>query len=197
MTRTAAREIAIQLGFGIAQSGAEPEEALENFFDKEYYATLAGEDELFSEYPGKKQEDYIRTVVLGVLERREELDARIEGHSKGWKLSRISRIAAAILRTAMFEVLYMDEVPDRAAINEAVELAKGYEEPETVAFINGILGSFIRAEKGGDPVSEEPAVEAAEDQDSSEVHEVQESTEASEDEVEAPEEADERPADGE
>lgn len=155
MTRTAAREIAIQLGFGIAQSGAAPEEALDDFFDKEYYATLAGEDQLFSEYPGKKQEEYIRAVVLGVISHRDELDRRIESHAKGWKLSRISRIAAAILRTAMFEVLYMDDVPDKAAINEAVELAKGYEEPETVAFINGILGSFVRAERGGAPDTSE------------------------------------------
>ena len=46
----------------------------------------------------------------------------------------------------MCEILYMDDVPNAAAINEAVELAKGYEEPETVAFINGVLGSFVRSE---------------------------------------------------
>ena len=75
-----------------------------------------------------------------------ELNHYIEKYAKGWKLGRISRIAAAILRCAMCEILYMDDIPNAAAVNEAVELAKGYEEPETVAFINGILGSFIRGD---------------------------------------------------
>jgi len=52
------------------------------------------------------------------------------------------------MKTAMFEVLYMPDIPDRAAINEAVELAKQYEPPETAGFINGVLGSFSRSEVG-------------------------------------------------
>jgi len=76
-----------------------------------------------------------------------ELDGYIDKYAVGWKFGRISRTAAAIMKTAMFEALYMPDVPDSAAINEAVELAKQYEPPETVSFINGVLGSFIRAEK--------------------------------------------------
>lgn len=148
MTRTVAREIAVQIGFSLADKPENAEEALDNFFDKEYYDTLADENELFAEYPTKKQREYMRTVVTGVAEHIRELDERIEKHAKGWKLSRISRIALVILRTAMFEVLFMDDIPDSVAINEAVELAKGYEEQETVSFINGILGSFMRAERG-------------------------------------------------
>ncbi len=82
--------------------------------------------------------------MTGVTKRRAEFDGYIEKYSKGWKLVRISKITASILRAAMYEILYMDDVPPAAAINEAVELAKGYEEPETVAFINGILGSFMK-----------------------------------------------------
>ena len=55
-------------------------------------------------------------------------------------------MASAIMRVAMFEILYMQDIPDKAAINEAVEIAKKYETPETVKFINGILGSFVRQE---------------------------------------------------
>ena len=55
-------------------------------------------------------------------------------------------MASAIMRVAMFEILYMEEIPNGAAINEAVEIAKKYETPETVKFINGILGSFVREE---------------------------------------------------
>ena len=68
------------------------------------------------------------------------------------------------MRCAMCEILYMDDVPNAAAINEAVQLAKGYEEPETVAFINGVLGSFVRGEvepeaEEEQATAEEPAAE--------------------------------------
>lgn len=154
MTRTVAREISVQLGFSLADDPNAVEEMLEGFFDREYYATLGAENELFAEYPGKKQLEYIKTIVRGTISRRDELDGFIEKYSKGWKLSRISRTALSILRTALFEVLYMDEVPDSVAINEAVELSKGYEEAETVPFINGILGSFMRGERGSEVLSE-------------------------------------------
>lgn len=149
MTRTAAREIALRLCFGVALNGQTPEEALEIFFDRDYYASLAEEDELYKVYPDETQEEYIRTVVMGTLEHREELDELIGKYARGWKLNRISKTAAAVLRIAMFEVLYMEDVPDSAAINEAVELAKGYEEKETVSFINGVLGSFVRELRPG------------------------------------------------
>ena len=55
----------------------------------------------------------------------------------------------AIMKVAMFEVMYMPDVPDAAAINEAVELAKRYDPPETVSFVNGVLGSFVRGEVSG------------------------------------------------
>ena len=162
MTRTVAREIAVMLGFALADAPERTDEVLESFFDKEYYESLGAEHTLFSEYPRKKHQAYIRTIVSGVAERREELDGYIEKYSRGWKLSRISRIAASLLRKAMCHVLYLDEVPDSVAINEAVELSKGYEEPETVSFINGILGSFMREERGSEPTAErEPEEEAA------------------------------------
>ena len=72
--------------------------------------------------------------------------AYIEKYARGWKTERISRTAGAILRCAMSEILWMPEVPNAAAINEAVELAKKYEDEDTVSFINGILGSFVRKE---------------------------------------------------
>jgi len=147
MTRTTAREIAVQLCFAMA---ANPELTPEEFFDREYYETLSEECALFGEYPDEAQLAYIRQLVLGVREHRGELDARIEQHSHGWRLSRISRTAASVLRCAIYEILYMPDVPDAAAINEAVELAKGYEEPETVAFINGILGGIVRSGTSGD-----------------------------------------------
>ena len=146
MTRTTARDLAVRLSFALS---ANNDAELDTFFDEEYFATLAGEDIRFAGYPDEKQMQYIRELVLGVRARCEELDAYIDKYAQGWKTTRISRIAVTVLQCAMYEILYMPDVPDAAAINEAVELAKDYEEPDTVAFINGILGSFIRAEVGG------------------------------------------------
>mgnify|MGYP001028736306 FL=1 len=64
----------------------------------------------------------------------------------GWAFARIPRMAASILRTAMYEVLYMQDIPNAAALNEAVEIAKKYEDDKTVSFLNGILGTFSRTE---------------------------------------------------
>ena len=76
-----------------------------------------------------------------------ELDAYIQKYAKNWKFERISRVCAAILRIAMYEILYLPEVPYKAAVNEAVNLAKLYEDSATASFVNGILASFIREEK--------------------------------------------------
>ena len=146
MTRTAAREIAILLGFSAAAGGESAEETLERFFEPEHYATLAQENPLFAETPDARQMDYIRTLVTLIAERRTELDGYIEQYARGWTVGRIDRTAVAILRCAMSEILWLPDVPDAAAINEAVELAKKYEPEDVVAFINGILGSFVRGE---------------------------------------------------
>ena len=121
-------------------------EILENFFEPEYYAKLAQETDVYAEYPDDAQKEYITRLCTGVYEHLAELDLYIEKYAKSWSISRISRIAVAIMRTAMYEILYMPDIPNAAAINEAVELAKKYEERQTVSFINGILGSFVKQE---------------------------------------------------
>lgn len=144
MTRTAARELAVRLCFAAQLSGDNAEETVASFFTPEYFQSLAEEDAVFSEYPDEQQMAYIRKIVDLVSEHTIELNQEIESYAKGWRVDRISKIAAVVLRCAMCEILYLEDVPASAAANEAVELAKRYEEPETAAFINGILGSFIR-----------------------------------------------------
>lgn len=144
MTRTTAREIAIQLGFAAAATGEEPHEILERFFDREHYESLKQEDELYAQLPDERQMEYISRLVTLIDEHREEIDNQIRTYSRGWKLERISKTALAVLRCALCEIMYMEDIPDSAAINEAVELAKGYDEPDTVAFVNGVLGGFMR-----------------------------------------------------
>lgn len=148
MNRSTAREIAIQLCFAGANGKLSADELLDSFFAEEHYASLAAEDELYSEYPDDKQMDYIRRLVELIDENRNEFDGFIERYSHGWKVDRISKTALAVLRCALCEIIYMDDIPDSAAINEAVELDKGYDEPDTVAFVNGVLGGFMRGEKG-------------------------------------------------
>lgn len=144
MTRTTAREIAIQLGFAAAATGEEPHELLDRFFEQEHYESLAQEDELYAQLPDDRQMEYITRLVTLIDEHRNEIDEQIRTYSKGWRLERISKTALAVLRCCLCEIMYMEDIPDSAAINEAVELAKGYDEPDTVAFVNGVLGGFMR-----------------------------------------------------
>ncbi len=146
MTRTSAREIAIQLCFAASANHLDPTELLDVFFSREHYDTLEEEQELFRDFPDEKQMDYIRRLLGFVTEKQEEIDGYIERYSHGWKPERISRTALAVLRCAISEILYMDDIPNAAAINEAVELDKNYDEPDTVSFVNGVLGGFMRGE---------------------------------------------------
>ena len=146
MTRTAAREIAVQICYASLLSGTPVDEVTDALFAPDYFATLSEENEIFHTKPNEKQLTYIRTLTTQTAAHLDELNETIEKYSHDWKVDRISRVAASILRCAIAEILYLDEVPVSVTINEAVELAKGYEEPETVSFINGILGSFVRAE---------------------------------------------------
>ena len=150
MTRTTAREIAVHLSFEAGVNGLSAQELLDTVFDPEYYATLAQEDELYSEYPDEKQMQYIREMTVGVHEHLPELDSYIEKYSKGWRVGRISRVAVAVMRICMYEILYMPDIPDAASVNEAVELTKKYEDKEVASFVNGILGSYIKGEKNVD-----------------------------------------------
>lgn len=146
MKRTAAREIAIQLGFAAVASGQDPAEAVAEFFEPEHYEAMGAEGELYAEKPSKKDLAFITESVTGVTERREELDGFIGKYARGWRPERISRSAAAVMRQAMYEILYMPDIPDAASMDEAVELLKGYEDADVVAFVNGVLGGFYRGE---------------------------------------------------
>ena len=146
MVRNTAREIAVHLSDEVSFTDKTAEELLDQRLTAAAFAELAEEEDLYREVPNAKQTAYIRRLVQGVDEHGAELDGYIEKYAKGWKFSRIPLVASAIMRVAMYEVLYMPDVPNAAAINEAVEIAKKYETPETVKFINGILGSFSRQE---------------------------------------------------
>lgn len=91
----------------------------------------------------EKQNDYIYSVLTVAVNNLTEIDKIIEDYSKGWKLNRIANVDLAILRLAFSEILYMNDIPYRVSINEAIELAKIYSSAETPSFINGILGNYV------------------------------------------------------
>lgn len=163
MTRSNAREIAVQVIFSLGFGNISAQEALESQLNPERFQELAAEMPLYAEYPDSKQEQYIRELVKGVFTHGPELDDYIARYAVGWSFARIPRMAAAIMRTAMYEVMYMPEIPNAAAINEAVEIAKNYEAQEVVSFVNGILGSFVRAEFADTPPKPEKAEKKVED----------------------------------
>ena len=145
MTRGNARELAVHLIYGRTFTGEEPERVVEVRLAKEYYSELAQEHEVYAERPSRAQLGYIDAVVSGVANRQDELDAEISKFSKGWDISRISRLTRCVMQLAMFETLYVDDVPAGVAVAEAVRLAKKYDGDDTGAFVNGILGSFVRS----------------------------------------------------
>ena len=128
-------------------------EARELAFSLLYEATYYKPEEVPALYEREMElrpfEDnpYLRAVVAGVSEKSAMLDALIEKYSNGWKVRRISRVSLAILRLSIYEMFYVEDVPYNASINEAVELAKKYNDDKAPAFINGVLNAV--AEKEG------------------------------------------------
>ncbi len=144
MTRANARELAVHLIYGRTFTGEEPEQVVAVRLARDYYSALSEENEVYAERPSRAQLSYIDAVVAGVANRQEELDGVISRYSIGWDISRISRLTRCVMQLAVFETLYMEDVPTGVAISEAVRIAKKYDGDDTGAFVNGILGSFAR-----------------------------------------------------
>ena len=145
MTRGNARELAVHLIYGRNFTGEEPEAVVATRLNKEYYSLLSQENEVYSERPSRPQMMYIDGVVSGVANREEDLNAQIQKFSIGWDISRISRLARCVMQLAIYEILYVTDVPTGVAISEAVRIAKKYDGDDTGAFVNGVLGAFARS----------------------------------------------------
>ena len=103
-------------------------------------------DNLMNEQPASVTSmPYIKNVVLGFMEKYDELlDIVSQNLATGWKVERISKVARAVLLLAIYEIKYVDDVPDKVAINEAVELAKKFDMPDSSSFVNGVLAGVIK-----------------------------------------------------
>ena len=145
MTRANARELAVHLIYGRDFTGEEPGEVLSVRLAKEYYSKLSEENDVYAERPNRPQLAYLDKLVAGVANRSDDLNAEIQKYSIGWDVSRISRLTRSIMQLAIFEILYVEDVPTGVAVSEAVRLAKKYDGDDTGSFVNGILGSFARS----------------------------------------------------
>ena len=145
MTRGNARELAVHLIYSQSFTGDEPAHVVSARLDKEYYEKLSVENDVYEDRPSRAQLRYIDNVVTGVSNRADDLNAEIQKYSIGWDVSRISRLARSIMQLAIYEILYVEDVPTGVAVSEAVRLAKKYDGDDTGAFVNGILGSFARS----------------------------------------------------
>ena len=132
MDRSLAREIAMKMRYAASLGG---EESMREVLEQSEQAdTLSDSDKTFLE-----------NLTYGVRARQQELDEIVAQYAQGWALNRLAKVDLTILRMAVYEMLYMPEIPVGATVNEAVELAKRFGEEKSPGFINGILGSVARA----------------------------------------------------
>lgn len=87
---------------------------------------------------------YINNILEGINEKRAELDSIIEKNLQNWKLDRISKINLCILEMGIYEMLYVEDVPEKVALNEALELTKRYSDEKSVSFVNGVLDKVLK-----------------------------------------------------
>ena len=115
----------------------------------EYYIEELGDEDC--------ERDFVLKEIKGVLKHKAAIDDLVEKHSQDWDISRLNRLDLAILRLAVFEMLFNPEINESVAINEAVELAKAYSSDEAGRFVNGILGKISKEAKSGEEHGDDSA----------------------------------------
>ena len=130
MTRSKIRENVFKMLFRAEFHDADDMKEQLDLFDEEL------------ENPSESELFYINSKSKGILEHIDEIDALINEKSTGWKTSRMAKVDLSIIRIAVYEIKYEDDIPFKVSANEAVELAKKYGADESPAFVNGILAKF-------------------------------------------------------
>ena len=132
MKRTELREHIFKMVFGYEfNSDAEMPQQMQLYFEQ-----------MDDGEPDPKDVEYIRNKALDVILKTEEIDKLINDNTKGWKTARINKVDLSILRLAVYEMKWDEEIPESVAINEAVELSKKYSGDEGPSFVNGVLAKL-------------------------------------------------------
>ncbi|SDN40661.1 transcription antitermination factor NusB [Alkalicoccus daliensis] len=126
MNRRVARIKSVQALYQVEMTGVEPQTAIETVLEE-----------------GETSDGFLTQLVEGTLDNQEEIDGLLEGALEHWTLLRLSRIDRAILRQCVYEMKYIEDVPVNVSINEAVDLAKGFNaEEESGKFVNGVTSKI-------------------------------------------------------
>lgn len=130
--RTKARECALKILYAIDITGDDPKKCIDTFWKNH-------------EEIDREAETFANSLVLGVSNNKEAIDKLLSSHTTNWQLKRMAVIDRNILRFAAFELLYMEEIPPKVSINEAIDIAKRYGDNDSGKFVNGILDSINKS----------------------------------------------------
>ena len=122
------------------------EQAFALLFEKSFHADNSMREliDMNIEFGTIEDDEFANSLAIQAWDKLEEIDALIEKYAIGWRKNRISRVSLAVLRLAICEMLYREDIPASVSINEAVELCKKYGGEDDFAFVNGILGSYVK-----------------------------------------------------
>lgn len=131
MSRKQAREGAMKLLFQMEETNNYSNETFEIFLQNFYF--------------DESETEYIDKTIKEIIEKKDEIDEHIEEQLKGWSISRLASVDLAVLRIAIYEILYRNDIPIEVSINEAIETTKKYSLEDSYKFVNGVLGGFVRS----------------------------------------------------
>ncbi len=165
MTRRELREHCFKMLFSVDfyTTGEEAKAQMEQYFQSPQEDDTASDGTIQVVHKvdiGEKEQAYLRERTSKIVDLAEEIDKKIDEVVAGWKTKRMGKVELAILRLAVYEMLYDDTIPEKVSVNEAVELAKKFGGNESSAFVNGVLAKFIPKE--GAKEEAKPAAEEAE-----------------------------------
>lgn len=139
MKRRLAREIAVSSLYQMEMNEVSASDAVDMLMDE-----LRQENEIGAD-PSEagSTDEFVRELVSGVMEHKQAIDGMLQQFLTGWHIDRLSRVDRQVLRLACYEIVFRDDVPPKAAINEAIELAKHFGTEESGKFVNGVLGKLL------------------------------------------------------
>ncbi|MBW7454158.1 transcription antitermination factor NusB [Paenibacillus sepulcri] len=141
MKRRLAREIAVQSLYQMEMNEVSAEEAVDMLMNE-----VKEENEIEADVSDVSRiDEHVRDLVNGVSGSKAAIDDMLQHYLTGWQVDRLSRVDRQVLRLACFEMIFRDDVPPKAAINEAIELAKHFGTEESGKFVNGVLGRLLQA----------------------------------------------------
>lgn len=150
MARTTARAAVMQMIYEHISGGEGGEETLQMVYDELRDEQQETGAVVLDTEPDADDRSWIDRVYNGVMDKLDDLDQAIAGAARGWSVERMPHVDLTILRLAVWEILFEDDVPDNVAISEAVNLANRYSDPDKSSrFINGVLGTICRGKEAG------------------------------------------------